>query len=198
MANYSTPELFINVKTGNFSKEIHTSYICSVACWVCHMISERRIQYQRSVDHGRPFRSENPYQFEFWYVERIFGTRFAGTVGGTDFRSGFHCWRLAVRHSWSENNPCELKKVNLTRVGPWSPELTTKTVVDHSWLSILNNFLDTVTENDKRANISRSVTGNKGDSTTSIKINHLKSWRIFCSIISVFKKKILSEAESMV
>ena len=51
----------------------------------------------RAEGHGRPFRSENPYQFEFWYVERIFGTRFAGTVRGTDFRSGFLSVRYVVR-----------------------------------------------------------------------------------------------------
>ena len=45
-------------------------------------------------DHGRPNRTGNPYQYEFWYVERIFGTRFAGTVRCTDYRSGF----LSVRY----------------------------------------------------------------------------------------------------
>ena len=37
----------------------------------------------------RPYRTENLYQYVFWYVERIFGTRFAGTVRGTDFRGAY-------------------------------------------------------------------------------------------------------------
>ena len=39
--------------------------------------------------HERQYRTENPNRYGFWYVVRIFGTRFNGTVRGTDFRYGF-------------------------------------------------------------------------------------------------------------
>ena len=47
--------------------------------------------------HGRPYRTENPYRYGFWYVVRIFGTRFNGPVRGTDFRYGFLSVRYVVR-----------------------------------------------------------------------------------------------------
>ena len=59
--------------------------------WACDLKNKFRknnllvdIDIGKGYQHGRPYRFENPNQYEFWNVVRIFGTGFSGSVRGPD------------------------------------------------------------------------------------------------------------------